>query len=288
MTGLVLSELYLYPVKSLAGIQVQAWELDAFGLRFDRRWMVVTPQGRFMTQREFPQMARIRPELKGIDAPPSSAYPMPLKPDLRLHHPELGQFQVPPVDPDRLRVQVTVWHDRVEAVPVGESADEWVSGAIGVSCRLVFFPDDVLRQVDRTYARSGERTAFSDGFPLLLIGQGSLDDLNRRLGEKNLSPLPMRRFRPNLVVAGAPPYAEDGWRRIAVGGIPMRVVKPCSRCAITTVDPETGRFAGKEPLATLAAYRKRGDKVYFGQNVIHEGRGRLQTGMPVAEIAWME
>lgn len=271
MSGWVLSALYLYPVKSLAGIQVQAWELDAFGLRFDRRWMVVTPEGRFMTQREFPQLARIRPELTGEGETP----------ELRLHHPELGQCQVPPVDPDRLRVQVTVWNDQVEAALVSESADAWLSRAIGVPCRLVFFPDDVLRQVDLAYARAGERIAFADGFPLLLIGQGSLDELNRRLPQ----PLSMRRFRPNLVVAGTLPYAEDSWRKISVGGIPMRVVKPCSRCAIPTVDPETGRFAGKEPLATLATYRKRGNRVYFGQNVIHEGLGRLQRGAQVAEIA---
>lgn len=260
MTEWVLSELYLYPVKSLAGIQVAEWELDNFGLRFDRRWMVVTPEGRFMTQREFPQMALIQPELSGQV--------------LRLHHPQLGEFEVPSASQDSVRVPVRVWHDQVEAVPVGESADAWLERAIGVPCRLVFFPEDVLRQVDRRYAFGGERTAFTDGFPLLLIGQGSLDDLNRRLA----TPLPMRRFRPNLVVAGAPAYAEDSWRRIAVGGIPMRVVKPCSRCAITTVDPQTGRFSGKEPLATLATYRKRGNQVYFGQNLIHEGQGRLCVG----------
>lgn len=260
MTGWVLSELYLYPVKSLAGIQVAEWELDSFGLRFDRRWMVVDAQGKFMTQREFPQMALIQPKLIGQA--------------LRLNHPQLGEFEVPSASQDSVRVQVKVWQDPVEATPVSESADAWLSDAIGVPCRLVFFPDEVQRQVDLDYARPGERVAFADGFPLLLIGQGSLDDLNRRLA----SPLPMRRFRPNLVVAGAPAYAEDSWRRIAVGGIPMRVVKPCSRCVITTVDPQTGRFSGKEPLATLSTYRKRGNKIYFGQNLVHEGRGRLSVG----------
>ncbi len=268
MTGLVLSELYLYPVKSLAGIQVTAWELDAFGLRFDRRWMVVDRDGHFLTQRQHPQMAQVQSHIDAAGC-------------LRLHHPGLGEFEVPPADPGAMRIEVTVWHDTVAAVPVGKEADAWLSKAIGVVCRVVWFPDDVKRQVDTRYAKLGERTAFSDGFPLLLIGQGSLDDLNRRLGAKNLAPLPMRRFRPNLVVAGAPPYAEDGWRRIAVGGIPMRVVKPCSRCAITTVDPEAGRFAGKEPLATLATYRKHGDKVYFGQNLVHEGQGKLQVNESV-------
>ncbi len=277
MTGLVLSELYLYPVKSLAGIEVAAWDLDAFGLRFDRRWMVVTPLGQFMTQREFPQMALVQPELIWQEGTKM--------PQLRLKHPRLGAIEVPAVPQDAFRMQVTIWHDQVEAVPVSESVDTWLTQAIGTPCRLVFFPEDVLRQVDPAYAHAGERTAFADGFPLLLIGQGSLDDLNLRLQANNHAPVPMRRFRPNLVVAGALPYAEDGWRKIAIGGIPLRVVKPCSRCAITTVDPKTGQFSGKEPLATLATYRKHGGKVYFGQNLVHEGQERLQTGMPVVVLA---
>ncbi|WP_022949451.1 MOSC domain-containing protein [Methylohalobius crimeensis] len=264
MTGPVLSAIYLYPVKSLGGIQVRARDLDRFGLHCDRRWMVVTPEGRFMTQREFPQMAVVQSELLSGDR-------------LKLHHPDCGEFPVPAVDFEPNRMDVAVWNDRVDAVPVGKEADQWLSEAIGVSCRLVWFPDDALRPVDSAYAGEGRYTAFSDGFPLLLIGQSSLDDLNRRLPE----PLPMRRFRPNLVVTGAPPYAEDGWRQIAVGGIFMRVAKPCSRCGITTVDPATGRIAGKEPLATLATYRKRNHKVYFGQNVIPEERGTLRVGSPV-------
>ncbi|WP_460034480.1 MOSC domain-containing protein [Methylothermus subterraneus] len=259
--SLVLSQIYLYPVKSLGGIQVQAWELDAFGLRLDRRWMVVTPEGRFMTQREFPQMAKIQPR---IDACGS----------LRLRHPELGELEVPAADPTRPRQLVTVWQDAVAAIPVGAEADAWLSRAIGAPCRLVWFPDDGERQVDTRYARAGERTAFTDGFPLLLLSQSSLDDLNRRLAR----PVTVRCFRPNLVVEGALPYAEDGWREIAIGGKRMRVVKPCSRCAITTVDPETGKFSGKEPLATLATYRKRDQKIYFGQNLIHQDQGALRVG----------
>ncbi|BCX82931.1 conserved hypothetical protein [Methylomarinovum caldicuralii] len=268
MSAPVLTELHLYPVKSLGGIAVDRWELDAFGLRFDRRWMVVDREGKFLTQRQHPQMARIQPR---IDAPGR----------LTLRHPRQGSFQVPPADPEAPRLAVTVWGDTVEAAPVGEDADRWLSEAIGVDCRLVWFPDDVKRQVDTRYAAPGERTAFADGFPLLLIGQSSLDDLNRRLE----SPVPMRRFRPNLVVAGAAAYAEDSWRRIRIGAVTMRVAKPCSRCIITTVDPETGRRAGQEPLATLAKYRCRGKHVYFGQNVIHETQGELAVGEPVGVLA---
>jgi len=262
MSLAVLSEIHLYPVKSLGGIALDRWRLDDFGLHLDRRWMVVDPAGRFLTQRQHPQMARIRPRL--IDGGSG----------LALFHPELGTFRVPPADPRGPRWRVQVWSDTVPAVPVGAAADRWLSEAVGVPCRLVWFPDDVKRQVDTRYGRTGERTAFSDGFPLLLITQASLDDLNRRLPE----PVPMRRFRPNLVVSGTEPYAEDGWRRIRIGEVTMRVVKPCSRCPITTVDPETGRRTGKEPLATLATYRRRGNKVYFGQNLIHETHGELRVG----------
>lgn len=262
MSLAILSEIHIYPVKSLGGIALDRWSLDDFGLHLDRRWMVVDPSGRFVTQRQYPQMARIQPRLLNSGN------------GLALYHPELGVFRVPAADPARPRWRVKVWSDTVAALPVSEAADSWISEAIGVRCRLVWFPDDVRRQVDTRYARKGERTAFSDGFPLLLISQASLDDLNGRLS----NPVPMRRFRPNLVVSGTEPYAEDNWQRIQIGTIAMRVVKPCSRCIITTVDPETGCRTGQEPLATLATYRRRGNKVYFGQNAIHEARGELRVG----------
>jgi uncharacterized protein YcbX len=272
---IVLSELYLYPVKSLAGIQVTSWELDAFGLRFDRRWMVVTPAGKFMTQREFPQMARIHPRLEsGADG----------EVRLRLWHPELGECKVPAAR-DRPRVRVIVWHDEVEAVAIDPTVDAWLAQALGVPCRLVFFPQEACRQIDLSYANPGERVAFADGFPLLLIGQGSLDELNRKLVAKGKPKISMRRFRPNLVVAGAEAHAEDGWSQIKIGEVVLRVVKPCSRCVITTVDPERGEFAGKEPLATLATYRLRDNKIYFGQNLIHENLGSLRVGEPVQVLS---
>ncbi len=266
----VLSEIWLYPVKSFGGIRVDRWRVDEFGLHMDRRWMVVDSEGHFMTQREYPQMALIRPTLctgaEGIS--------------LALQHPDHGVFEVPSAALDHPRVKVKVWSDRVQASPIGKEVDHWISEAIGVSSRLVWFPDDVMRQVDTRYGQKGDRTAFSDGFPLLLIGQGSLDDLNRRLPQ----PVPMCRFRPNLVVNGAGPFAEDSWRQIRIGEVSMRVVKPCSRCIITTVDPETGKYTGKEPLRTLASYRRRGNRVYFGQNLIHQVGGELEVGREVKVI----
>ncbi|HFD86614.1 MAG TPA: MOSC domain-containing protein, partial [Gammaproteobacteria bacterium] len=131
-----------------------------------------------------------------------------------------------------------------------------------------------VRQVDQDYASAGDKTAFSDGFPILLISQASLDDLNNRLDE----PMPMKRFRPNLVVTGTQPYEEDQWQRISINGVEFRIVKPCSRCIVTTIDPETGKQTGVEPLETLGTYRKQGGKVMFGQNVIPDGSGVVALG----------
>ncbi len=273
MSSLLLSEISLYPVKSLGGISVSRWRLDSFGLFLDRRWMMVDTEGNFMTQRKYPQMARVVPKLTGAEGTGPHS--------LILSHPQMGTFKVPVADLESPRVSVRVWSDQVKAVPVAEEADRWLSEAIGVSCQLVWFADDVMRQVDTRYAEKGDRTAFADGFPLLLIGQGSLDDLNRRLQE----PLPMRRFRPNLVVTGATPFAEDEWCRIRIGEITLRVVKPCSRCIITTVDPDTGCYSGKEPLRTLATYRRRGNRIYFGQNLVHEGQGEIKVGMEVRIVS---
>lgn len=255
-----LTEIHIYPVKSLAGIALQRASLDAMGLRHDRRWMLVDPAGRFLTQRSHPQMVLIQPRFaEGM---------------LTLSREGMQDHRVPPASGDKRRVRVAVWRDRVEAVHLGAQTDAWLSQAIGASCMLVYIDDDEVRQCDLNYAAEGERTGFADGFPLLLISQGSLDDLNKRLGEE----LPMRRFRPNLVVSGCAAYAEDGWRRIVIGGIAMRVVKPCSRCLVTTIDPATGIKGKGEPLRTLSTYRMRGNQVYFGQNLIHERQGVLTVG----------
>jgi len=158
-------------------------------------------------------------------------------------------------------------------VVVDGGAGEWFTRLLGVRSQLVYMPDDVVRPVDPTYGVSTDRVSFADGFPFLLISQESLDDLNRRLAV----PLPMNRFRPNLVVSGCAPFAEDGWPGFAAGGVEFRVVKPCARCVITTTDQATGE-RGREPLRTLATYRNVGGKVMFGQNVIHRGTGSLELG----------
>jgi len=263
-----LSSLYRFPLKSAAGESLQRCASDSLGLLGDRRWMVVAAgTGRFLTQRVLPRMALLQAHWQGDTALKLAALGMP---ELLVRVPD-----------DKTMRCVQVWSANPVVPDAGETAAAWLSDFLGQACRLVYLPEDDGIQVDLDYARLGERTAFSDGFPFLLIGQASLDDLARRVGR----PLEMLRFRPNLVVSGAEPYAEDGWKRIRIGQLTFRVVKPCSRCVIPTLDPATGeRAPDREPLNTLLSYRKGPGGVFFGQNLIAEGRGELEVGMPVERL----
>ena len=263
-----LSEIHIYPVKSLRGISPAFWSLDSLGLAQDRRWMLVDDDGSFVTQRRQARMALVDTALQGDR--------------LWLRAPAMADLCVAEPGEDAERMQTRVWRDQVRARYAGVEAADWLSEFLGESVRLVHFPDGAERPVDPCYAAAGDRTAFADGFPLLLISEASLADLNARLAQ----PLPMRRFRPNLVIGGTEPYAEDRWSRIRIGETTFRVVKPCSRCVITTIDPETG-VRGKEPLATLARYRRLANDVFFGQNLIHDGIGTLRLGDPV-EVLGMQ
>jgi len=263
-----LSSLYRFPLKSAAGESLQRCASDSLGLLGDRRWMVVAAgTGRFLTQRVLPRMALLQAHWQGDTA-------------LKLAAPGMPELLVRVPDDKTMRC-VQVWSANPVVPDAGETAAAWLSDFLGQACRLVYLPEDDGIQVDLDYARLGERTAFSDGFPFLLIGQASLDDLARRVGR----PLEMLRFRPNLVVSGAEPYAEDGWKRIRIGQLTFRVVKPCSRCVIPTLDPATGeRAPDREPLNTLLSYRKGPGGVFFGQNLIAEGRGELEVGMSVERL----
>ena len=257
-----LSGLNVYPIKSARGIVLDEAEVDQFGLRYDRRWMVVDDSGVFLSQRSHPRLALVVPNMRHgtlqVDAPGMPRLQMPL-------HPK-----------DIVATSVAVWDDTCPATWVGHGAAEWFSDFLGCACTLVHMADGVVRPADPAFAPPGVRVSFADGFPFLLISEESLADLNRRLTE----PLPMNRFRPNLVVSGGEPYSEDEWRRIQIGDVRMQVVKPCARCVVTTTDQSTGE-RGKEPLRTLATYRKVGGEVMFGQNVVHENTGRLRVGDPV-------
>lgn len=265
-----ISELYVYPLKGAAGIPLQRAELDEFGIRHDRRWMIVGADGGFITQRDHPRLALLRTVLE---------------PDtLVLRSQHAGEARLPLDQAAGEARQVTVWGDDVAAVDTGDAAAAFVSAHLETPARLMYMPSGSVRQADLTYAQPGDRVSFADGFPLLLITQASLDELNRRLEE----PVPMLRFRPNVVVSGAAaPHDEDAWLRVNLGTVACDVVKPCARCAVTTVDQATA-VSGPEPLRTLADYRRWQGKVWFGQNVIHRGAGVLTVGAPVIVEARVE
>jgi uncharacterized protein YcbX len=260
--NVTLSGLYVYPIKSCAGISLQRSDLNATGLRHDRRWMLVDETGEFMSQRTHPRMAlisvRFAPERMIVSAPDMDELEVPL-------YPQTGES-----------IDVCVWGDTNRGALVSEEADRWFGEYLEFPCRLVHKPDDDPRLVDSSFAESGDQVGFADGFAFLLISEASLQDLNSRLEE----PLPTNRFRPNFVVRGCGPYAEDGWSQLRIGSVPFRVAEPCPRCAITTVDQETG-VRGKEPLRTLAAYRKSDGEVFFGRNLIQDALGTVQLGDPV-------
>ena len=257
--NVALSGLYVYPIKSCAGISLDTSELIATGLRHDRRWMLVDGSGEFMSQRAHPRLALISTHLSEEHLTVSA----PGMPDLRMPlQQENGNL-----------IDVEVWGDVNKGALVGEEADRWFGEFLRFPCRLVRKPDDDPRPVDSIYAQSGDQASFADGFAFLLISEASLDDLNSRLED----PLPMNRFRPNFVVSGCDAYAEDGWGRLQIGGVPFRVAEGCPRCAITTTDQETGE-RGKEPLRTLATYRKFDGEVYFGRNLIHDALGTVRLG----------
>lgn len=257
--ALRLSDVYVYPVKSAAGIRLESAEVVSTGLRFDRRWMIVDDDGTFLSQRTESRLALLRPALEA-DA-------------LRLSAPGREDLVVPFEAPSRGAAEVRVWQDAVPAVDAGAEARAWLRAFLQRDVRLVAFPSGAHRAVDPERARPGDGVAFADGYPFLLTSTASLAELNLRLPH----PVEMIRFRPNLVVDGAEPFAEDEWRRIRIGDASFRVVKPCARCAITSVDPATGQ-RGPEPLRALAEFRRRNGKVLFGQNLIHDGAGRLRQG----------
>lgn len=256
-----LAGIFVYPVKGARGTAVPEWTVDSFGPRLDRRWMIVDSSGVAITQRERPRLALLEPQLDGSR--------------LRLVT-SAGGAVTASTEGQRARRPVVIWNDVVDAEDAGDEPAARLSDFLGVACRLVHIPDDVVRQVNLTYGRAGDRVGFADAFPFLLTSQEALDELNRRLER----PIPMNRFRPNLVVAGVEPHAEDGWSSVRIGDITFDVVKPCARCAVPTIDQQTG-VQGKEPLRTLATYRRQNGAVMFGQNLIHRGVGQLRVGDPV-------
>ncbi len=263
-----LAGLYVYPVKSAAPLCPATAVVEPRGLRGDRRWMIVDADGAFLTGRQLPRLTLLRAT--------------PVEDGLLLEAPDLPARHLAVPDPAAPRLAVRVWNSTVDAALADPAAQDWISRFLGREARFVYMDDAARRPVDTTYAAPGGEVSFADGFPLLLISQAALDDLNARLA----TPVPMLHFRPNLVVGGTAPHAEDGWRRVRIGSIVFDVVKPCTRCVFTTVDPERGAFAADgEPLRTLITYRRGAKGVTFGQNLIARGTGTLCLGDPVEVLA---
>ena len=263
------SELHVYPIKSVRGIQVPRAPLDDRGFQFDRRWMLIDEENVFISQREAHRMALI-----DVTLSPTG---------LALAAPGMENAMLP-TSTGGTALRCRIWEDEVDAVAIDRELDEWFSTFLERRCRIVFMPPQSRRIVDRDYVKEDRLVGFADAFPLLLIGEGSLQLLNEKLVQQGESAVPMKRFRPNIVIAGSEPHAEDSWQSIRIGEVEIDVVKPCARCVITTVDVETGE-AGKEPLRTLGTYRKQGAKVLFGQNAVHRGPGMLNVGDTVEVIA---
>lgn len=265
MKDLILSEIWIYPVKSLGGIRLKSAKVLHKGLQYDRRWMLVDEQGGFMTQRVYPEMALFKPDLdtknntititrKNATADPSITFNINTDPAGETFH-------------------AKIWNDEVDVVEVSPKFSTWFSFHLKMSCKLVAFPESNPRPVDPVYKVNDEHVGLADAYPFMIIGQSSLDNLNSKLDV----PVPMNRFRPNFVFTGGEPHEEDTWRNFTIGKNRFVGVKLCSRCVLTTVNQDTGE-KGVEPLRTLSTYRKRETKVLFGQNLValdytevHEG-----------------
>ena len=268
-----IASIHIYPVKAVRAVDLTEAEVEPCGLAGDRRWLVVDPDGEFITQRAEPTLALV---CASYDAAGS------------LHLSAAGQPPLRVPAPAEVRggemLWVTVWRSKVRAAAAGEAAAAWFSGFLGRPVRLVHLDDPIRRQVDPDFSAPGDRVSFADGYPLLLTSVGSLDALNQWLIEDAQPAVPMTRFRPSVVLAGSAPWAEDGWRRIRIGPVPFRVAKPCGRCVVTTIDQQTAE-RGRQPLAMLGRRRRFGRQVVFGQNLIPDATGTIRLGDPVRVLA---
>ena len=256
-----LSEIWIYPVKSLGGIRLTEADVEKRGLQYDRRWMLVDENAKFITQRTVPKMATINVSLP--------ANGLLLSPNSDSSNQVLVPFQRISDEP----LEVQIWKDSVTAYTVCNEADAWLSAQLDKSVRIVEMTGSTVRKMNENIAGQDVTVSFADDFPYLLISEASLQALNDKLEQ----PVEMNRFRPNFVVSGTEPFAEDAWKYIQIGTIGFHVASPCERCVLTTVDPATGT-KGREPLRTLATFRKDGHRLLFGQNVIGLQTGTVHEG----------
>lgn len=271
---MIVSEINIYPIKSLRGISVDSAVIERHGLQYDRRWLLLDANGTFMTQREVPKMATVSVAIREngllVTADGITAMVVPFEP-------QNGE-----------EIVAEVWGTKSRAIAYGGGVDAWFSQVLGLECKLVFMPDDAGREINELFNAGDDVVSFADGYPQLLIGEASLADINKKLaGETPAVRLEMNRFRPNIVVDTTEAFAEDDWKRIKIGDAVFRSTKPCARCVMTTVDQAMGEFTGKEPLKTLSTYRLAKDVIHdrygsfgmspnavcFGQNLVAESIG---------------
>jgi len=275
----ILSELNLYPIKSCAGIALKEATLTRAGLMseqiYDREWAVVGPDGVALTQREHPRMALIVPRLKSET--------------LELRAPGMLRLEIPLglPDPDSApTLQVQVWEDSVLGYDCDDTTATWFSAFLGTPCRLARFHANAKRVTSGTWTNGEQHpTLFSDGYPILVIGTGSLQDLNEKLSKAGRDQLPMNRFRPNIVVGDIDPFEEDYTDTFAIGEALLKPVKPCPRCPMPSIDQSTGEF-GPDPLDILQGYRAKEEVeggICFGMNVVvMQGEGQqLRVGQEI-------
>uniref|UniRef100_A0AAU2ADD1 MOSC domain-containing protein n=1 Tax=Streptomyces sp. NBC_00093 TaxID=2975649 RepID=A0AAU2ADD1_9ACTN len=269
-----LHSIHIHPVKAFRGESPRQAEVEPWGLAGDRRWVLIDAGGKVVTQRQQPRLAQAAAELL-----PGGG--------IRLSAPGRAPLTVP-VPEVTDTTTVDIFGTKVEAVPAGDGAHAWCSGYLGEDVRLLHMDDPATRRaVDPGFARPGETVSFADGYPLLLTTLASLDALNSLIARGDHpqeGPLPMNRFRPNVVVAGTAAWAEDGWSRIAIGEVAFRVAKMCGRCVVTTTDQETAE-RGREPLRTLGRHRRFGNQLVFGQNLVPENPGTIRVGDPFRILA---
>lgn len=274
------SQLFIYPIKSLGGIAVDSAILQERGFRYDRRWLLVDANNQFMTQREWTEMALLRTSINNDQL-------------IITHKNNTAETISFPIIPKQGRdIRVQIWDDTCDAWDVSEELNHWFSRQLNTNCKLVYMHDDSLRKVELKYAHNDEITSFSDAYPVLIIGQSSLDELNSRLTET----LPINRFRPNIVFTGGHPFEEDEMEEFVINDIHFFGVKLCARCVMTTIDQDKA-IKNKEPLKTLSTYRMRDNKIFFGQNLLHSGSGtvhvndtisiikRKEPGFPLVQIS---
>jgi uncharacterized protein len=263
--NLTVHSLHVYPVKSCRGIDLQTAELVETGIKYDRHWMLVDEQGNFLSQRQLPQMAGISCAFTEQSLIVTAQHQEPL--------------EVPLEQTSSNFIPVNIWNDECKAAIVSTQASAWFSKVLGLSCELVYLPESEKRQVDTRYAEPGQIVGFADGFPLLIVSLASIDMLNEKLEQK----VSIDRFRPNIIIDGCPAHAEDDWHRIAIGDIEIQLAKPCSRCVIPSIDQHSSE---KHPtiLKALATYRRSENKIFFGQNGLHNQNGVIRRGQMIELI----